>query len=279
MTNKKTFTERQTRDIYNSDDEVYRSFWSKDGNCHWGYFLSQRTSFAQGMKELNAKMLGLVDIDTTSNVLDLGCGNGLNAIFLHEETGAQITGIDLSDTRIENAKALLQSSSSSIRKKVSFQQGSATNLPFKIEEFSHVWSQATMYHVHQKRKALSEVSRVLEDGGIFVFDDLIKPNRRVSKDAEKYIYERLLFRTPFNMVSYQQELQKHRLRVLLAEDLSEHYATSYRKLVEILHRKISRGEHAHFHEKYEELIIAYEKSAVLAEKGDIGWAMFMCEKI
>lgn len=279
MSLQRKFTESHTREFYNEDDEVYRSFWDKDGNCHWGYFPTKQTSFSRSMQELNRKMLGLAGIDQQSRVLDLGCGNGVNALFLHEETGAQVTGVDLSDIRIENAQTLLASSRPPIRKKVSFQQGSATDLSFDNEEFSHVWSQATMYHVHQKRKALSEISRVLEEGGIFVFDDLIKPNDSVSEDAERHIYDRLLFKTNFNIVSYQQELRRHALRVLHAEDLSEHYATSYRKLAGILRAKVERGENNQFHDRYKDLIIAYEKSAELAGKGDIGWAMFVCKKI
>ena len=56
------------------------------------------------MTELKKKMLGLSVITEKSNVLDLGCGNGNNSFFINKETKSKITGIDLSDTRIENAK-------------------------------------------------------------------------------------------------------------------------------------------------------------------------------
>lgn len=173
----KKFTEKQTRDFYNSDDMIYRSLWDKQGNCHWGYFPNEEVSFLQSMTELNKKMLRLSGITEKSNVLDLGCGNGNNSFFINEQTGARITGVDLSDTRIENAKKVLSRKSDEIKSKIKFLQGTAIKLSFKDKTFSTIWSQATIYHIHDKQKALKEVTRILKKGGIFIFDDLIKPNK------------------------------------------------------------------------------------------------------
>ena len=68
-------------------------------------------------------MLGLSVITEKSNVLDLGCGNGNNSFFINKETKSKITGIDLSDTRIENAKSF-GSKSNEVKNKIKFLQGS-----------------------------------------------------------------------------------------------------------------------------------------------------------
>lgn len=275
----KKFTEQQTRDFYNSDDVIYRSFWDKGGNCHWGYFSNDDISFLQSMTELNKRMLHLSHIGAKSNVLDLGCGNGVNSFFISKNFSCKVTGIDLSETRIKNAHDTLAQSDNAIKKKIRFFQGSATTLPFKDKSFSHVWSQATMYHVHNKQKALKELARVLKKGGIFIFDDLIKPNKTVSRDAQKFVYDRLLFKTDYDLVSYQQELHKLGFRMLYAEDLSRHLAMSYKKLALILQDKIRRGLNKAFHQEYKKLITAYRKTRGLTEKGDIGWALFVCKKV
>ncbi|MFH1129410.1 MAG: class I SAM-dependent methyltransferase [Patescibacteria group bacterium] len=273
------FTERQTRDFYNSDDIIYRSFWDKQGNCHWGYFSNKNISFLESMMELNKKMLKLSQIDNKSSVLDLGCGNGNNSFFINEKTDAKVVGLDLSDTRIENAKKVLLTKSKKVKDKIRFFQGSATKLPFGKNTFSNIWSQAAIYHMHNKKKVLKEIARVLKRDGVFIFDDLIKPNKVVSKEAEKLVYERLLFNTNFNFVSYQQELQKLGFRIIYAEDMSWHYAMSYWKLADILEEKIKKGKNKQFHGAYKKLIFAYRKTWGFMKKGDIGWSMFICKKL
>lgn len=275
----KKFTEQETRDFYNHDDIIYRSLWDKEGNCHWGYFPNERTSFLEAMTLLNKKMIKKSLINSKSNVLDMGCGNGNNSFFINKETGAKVTGIDLSDTRIENANSVLKKSSTEVKKKLKFVQGSAIKLPFKDKSFSHVWSQATIYHVHDKQKALKEIARVIKKDGIFIFDDLIKPNKIISKEGQKLVYERLKFNTNFNLVSYQDELQKLGFRMLYARDLSWHYAMSYKKLADLAEKMIKEGKNKEFHPAYKKLINAYRKTWKIMEKGDIGWALFVCKKV
>lgn len=273
------FTEQQTRRFYNSDDTLYRSFWDNNGNCHWGYFPSDSTSFSQAMKELNKKMLDLAQINTTSTVLDLGCGNGINSFFIEKNCACRVTGLDLSDARINNAQEARARCDSNTKKNVRFFQGSATKLPFKDRSFSHVWSQSTIYHIHNKEKALKEIARVLKNDGVFIFDDLIKPNKTVSKGAKKYIYDRLLFNTDFTLVSYQQELVRHGFRMLFAEDLSRHLAMSYEKLADKTEGMIRSNHNKEFHAEYRKLIRAYRETSKLTAKGDVGWALFLAKKV
>ncbi len=271
----KTFTEKETKIFYNEDDKIYRSFWDKKGNLHWGYFPQNNISFSEAMIKLNEKMLRLSKIDKESIVLDFGCGNGINSLYIHQKTGAEVAGIDLSDIRIENARKNLTKNN---RNKIHFLRSSGTKLKFKDSTFTHVWSQAAIYHMHDKKRALAEVYRVLENGGFFVFDDLIKPKKKVSKEAEKLIYERLLFDTDYSFKSYQKELEKMGFEVVHAEDLSKHLALSYQKLAELLEKKIKKGGNKPLHEKYRKLIEAYKKMNKFVRKGDVGWALYLAKK-
>lgn len=271
----KKFTEKETRTFYNEDDKIYRSFWDKKGNLHWGLFSTKNISFSDAMIKLNEKMIALSKIDEESNVLDFGCGNGTNSLYIHQKTGANVTGIDLSDIRIKNARRSLTKNN---RNKIHFLRSSGTKLKFKDEAFTHVWSQAAIYHMHDKKRALKEVHRVLENGGYFVFDDLIKPKKKVSKNAQKLVYERLLFDTDYNFKSYQKELEKVGFEVIYAKDLSKHLALSYQKLAEILEKKIRKGENQSFHEKYRKLIKAYKKMDRFVGGGDVGWALYLAKK-
>jgi Methylase involved in ubiquinone/menaquinone biosynthesis len=55
-------------------------------------------------KRWNEYMLFQSGIEKDSRVLDLVCGNGNTAIWLSQQTGCELVGVDLSSVRIENAK-------------------------------------------------------------------------------------------------------------------------------------------------------------------------------
>ena len=99
------------------------------------------------------------------------------------ETGGKVTGIDLSGVRVANAQAKRAGLSLELQERLAFEKASATDLPFPDGVFSHVWSQAVIYHVPDKRTVLKEVYRVLADSGIMVFDDLVRPKRDIQSGS------------------------------------------------------------------------------------------------
>ena len=112
-------------------------------------------------------------IGSDAKVLDLGCGNGTTAIWLSGDRDCHVTGVDLSGVRVENAQDALAGLDQAAQEKLAFEKASATELPFEDGTFTHLWSQAVIYHVPDKEMALKEAYRVLQDGGIMVFDDLV----------------------------------------------------------------------------------------------------------
>ena len=213
------------------------------------------------------------EITRDSRVLDLGCGNGTTSFRLHEDLECEVVGIDLSGVRIDNAKEALSKQSAEVQVSVSFEKASATDLPFEDGTFTHVWSQATLYHVHDQEAALREAYRVLCDSGVFVFDDLFKPVPTVSEMAQKHVYERLLFDTEYNFETYQKALESVGFTVSETEDLSAHLKMSYWCLATMTHNK--GGEHA---EHYKELSHSYEQTALACSNREVGWGLFKCQK-
>ena len=168
------FTEQETEAFYDSEDALYRSFWDSEGSLHWGWFDdSTGEDFLKACANLNKIMAEKARITNESTVLDIGCGNGNTAAWLCQLARCQVTGIDLSGVRIDNADKGLTELPLDIRSNLVFKKASATDLPFEDGSFAQAWSQATIYHVHEKEKALQEIHRVLADNGVFVFDDLM----------------------------------------------------------------------------------------------------------
>ena len=73
-------------------------------------------------------MAAAARIDSSTHVLDLGCGIGGPARYLAGTLGRKVTGIDLSPAFIDAAAYLTARCGLSDR--VSFQVGDAQNLPF-----------------------------------------------------------------------------------------------------------------------------------------------------
>lgn len=268
------FTEQETETYYDAQDEVYLALWDEDGSVHWGVF-DENTGddFLKAGANLNRMMAEKAGITAESNVIDVGCGNGTIAIWLSQATGCTAKGIDLSGVRIQNAQEKLSQLPAELQARMAFEKASATELPYADGAFTHVWSQASIYHVHEQERALRECYRVLEDGGIFVFDDLFKPKTEISPHAQKYVYERLFFDTPYDFEGYKTILQTIGFKLIEAIDLTPHLGTSYLRLADMASEK--EGEHkAHF----EELELAYRESAKATDRQEVGWGLFVCKK-
>ena len=268
------FTEADTERYYDAEDAIYRSFWDQEGSLHWGYFdEATGTDFLKACANLNDIMANRAAIDQDSRVLDMGCGNGNTAIWLNKSRGCHITGVDLSGVRIANAQEAIKILPAQAHGRVGFEKASATSLPYDEDTFTHVWSQATIYHGHQKDEALQEAYRVLNPGGVFVFDDLIKPKADISQEASTHVYERLLFDTPFSFDSYRQTLTEVGFQVEKAQDLSSHLKTSYQCL-----GRMARQRSESAGDKFDSLVQAYGQMVKAIDNHELGWAMYICRK-
>ena len=157
--------------------------------------------------------------------------------------------------------------------RMAFEKASATNLPFEDETFSHVWCQAAIYHVHDKESALLESYRVLSPGGTFIFDDLTKPSTEINDAAKTYVYDRLLFDTDYSFDLYQDALKNAGFQVLEALDHTQHLKTSYQCLAEIALSQDGGRESI-----FQKLSFAYEQTVAAIDRGEVGWAFYLCQK-
>ena len=96
-------------------------------------------------------------------MLDVGCGVGGPARTLAAEFGCQVIGLELVDAYCQAAHML--TSRVGLDDKVSFQPGSALDLPFDDRSFDIVWTQHLSMNIEDKIQLFSEIGRVLRPGG------------------------------------------------------------------------------------------------------------------
>lgn len=107
--------------------------------------------------------------------LDLGCGNGRNAIPL-ARMGYEVTGMDISQVALNQAKEKLELESAEVQSKVRLVLGSMGQLlPFRDKEFDVVMD-ITSFDILISGAEIechkNEVVRVLKNSGYFLYYDM-----------------------------------------------------------------------------------------------------------
>lgn len=91
-----------------------------------------------------------------SKVLDLGCGPGI-ILGMLEETGADLWGIDISETAVEIAKKRVSKPDQVIC-------GNASTLPFNDETFDYILAWGVIEHFPSIPSILKEIRRCVKSG-------------------------------------------------------------------------------------------------------------------
>ena len=105
-------------------------------------------------------MFSMLPDSKGKKLLDVGCGTGEITIEL-EKKGFRVTGIDFSEVAIKKAKA------KGIDAFVS--DFDEEGISLKDNSVNVVWASDVLEHVFDPMFLLSEIKRVLQPGGIFIF--------------------------------------------------------------------------------------------------------------
>ncbi len=137
---------------------------------------------------LRSKIAGDLPLKPDMRVLDVATGSGFFAIEVARcETSLQITGIDISQSDIRNAKKNVKRQGCSDRIKIV--EMDATKMRFDPEEFDMAINFTGLEDIHMTRgrdgvqKTFSEVSRVLKRKSLFCF--VVMPPEEMETQAQK----------------------------------------------------------------------------------------------
>ncbi len=145
----KTKEEIEAKNTYNAIAEDYHKHRNKTHPQGW---------FFNEMLEMPAT-LELLGSTKGKKILDWGCGSGIYAKLLTKK-GAKVKGFDISEEMIKIAKR--------DNPELDLRVGSGLKIPFK-EKFDAVIASLAIHYVKEYDEVFKEVSRVLKDGGYFVF--------------------------------------------------------------------------------------------------------------
>lgn len=110
-------------------------------------------------------LLGVLDLDPSTRLLDVGSGIGGPARLAAARTGCPVTGIDLSPDFVALARSL--TGRVGLSDQVTFDLGSATDMPYDDGSFARAMLIHVGMNIEDKASVFAEVRRVLEPGGRF----------------------------------------------------------------------------------------------------------------
>jgi len=125
-------------------------------------FLDAATSVT-GLGEAKGRLLEQLALGQARAALDVGCGTGadLAAMARRMPPGAQVSGIDASETMIAEARRR----TANLGAQVSLQVGQATGLPYPDNAFDACRVDTVLQHVRDPAQVLTEMARVTRPGG------------------------------------------------------------------------------------------------------------------
>jgi ubiquinone/menaquinone biosynthesis C-methylase UbiE len=117
------------------------------------------------------ELAGAAGIDSSTRVLDLGCGIGGPARHLTATFGCKVIGLDLSPSFVDVATYL--TARCGLSDKVNFRVADALHLPLEDAAFDAVFLQHVAMNIEDRSALYAEVYRVLTLGGRFATYDLV----------------------------------------------------------------------------------------------------------
>lgn len=187
----RTLTTKSLQDdiiqYYDSCYWDYRFAWANSRNLalHYGYWDCDTRSHGDSLLKMNSVLAEHIGISESDSVLDAGCGLGGSAIWLAENTGAQVLGITLSEKQVDRATGFAKKRG--VSGLVKFQSADFCQTPFEDARFDVVWGLESVCYAVHKEAFVKEAYRLLKTSGRLVIADGFAKRLKFSEKEWKVI--------------------------------------------------------------------------------------------
>lgn len=118
-------SKRNVAHHYDLSASLYDLFLDADRQYSMAYFTDPANSLEQAQLDKKAHIVAKLAIRPGMRVLDIGCGWGGMALYIHEKTGADVLGITLSEEQLKVARERAQAA------------GVADKVKFELIDYRH----------------------------------------------------------------------------------------------------------------------------------------------
>jgi cyclopropane fatty-acyl-phospholipid synthase-like methyltransferase len=122
-----------------------------------------------------------LELRSSNHVLDVGCGSGGPAMFMAEEVGCRVTGIDINEAGVQVGEKLAKNKG--LDSRISFRLVDVSGrLPFADMAFDAIVCMDAICHMPARGDLFKQWHRLLRPGGRMLFTDPVVVTGLVTKD-------------------------------------------------------------------------------------------------
>lgn len=185
--NFRTRSRRNVAHHYDLSGQLYDLFLDVDRQYSCAYFTDAKNSLEQAQLDKKAHIVAKLAIEPGMKVLDIGCGWGGMALYIHMMTGADVTGITLSEEQLKVARA--RAAEAGVSDHVRFELIDYRDVPGK---FDRIVSVGMFEHVGPPmyRAFFTKCRDLLTQDGVMLLHTIGRAGRPGVTDAftTKYIF-------------------------------------------------------------------------------------------
>ena len=172
---------------YDLSDRLYDLFLDADRQYSCAYFTDPANSLEQAQADKLAHIAAKLLLAPGMRVLDIGCGWGGLALYLHAKTGAEVLGVTLSQEQLKVARARAEAA------------GVADKVRFELIDYRHVTGQfdrivsvGMFEHVGPAHYGafFRQCHRLLDDDGVMLLHTIGRMGNPGTTDSftTKYVF-------------------------------------------------------------------------------------------
>jgi cyclopropane fatty-acyl-phospholipid synthase-like methyltransferase len=255
------FSNTDISEYYDTTQNHYEKWWGlkKYQSLHYGIWDEAHRTFGEALVNTNKQLCQAAGIQASDEMLDAGCGVGGAAFFVHEQVGASVRGISLSNMQVAQANAM--AAEKGVAQQVRFHQMDFTKTDFPDASFDVIWACESVCHASEKADFIKESYRLLRKGGrLVLFDFFLTPEGVEDKSnwIDKWkktwavpdfvsttYFEEKLYESGFSTVEhhdYTVNIEKSARRMLYGALLGVVFSEGYA----LLNPKVSRFARDHY---------------------------------
>lgn len=172
---------------YNLDERLYRLFLDEDMQYTCAYFEHPGQGLAQAQLAKKRHVAAKLVVEPGHRVLDIGSGWGGLALYLAQTTGAEVTGVTLSEPQFEVSER--RAAERGLQERVRFQLSDYRDVQGPFDRLVSV-GMFEAIGLAEFDVFFQTARRLLEHDGVFVLHSIgrTRPNPAFNPWIEKYIF-------------------------------------------------------------------------------------------